>query len=281
MTKILVVDADKINLELMVFLFKQFGYSIVTANDGEEAITVAKKELPDLIICDIELAKLNGFEVVKILKNTPELAHIPVVAVTAYAMEGDRNKIRTAGFDGYISKPIDPANFVHQMEALLPEELHSNIQVNWQAELADNDTKHSYQNRRLALIADNFFANRKLFKNLLHSIGFEVITVKTAKEAIEAMQEKKPDLILSASQLPDMTGIELLRIIQKDARLKTIPFVMMSAAHPTKEMLKEMKTLNIKRFILLPIESDMFTKVIKHICPSYKEQLDNHYEGQM
>src|SRR5437899_101970 len=107
-TRILVIEDNPDNLELMTYLLKQFGYTILTAMDGEEGLAAVKQEMPDLIICDIQLPKLTGYEIVKQIKSDDKLKEIPLIAVTAYSMVGDRNKIFTAGFDGYIPKPIDP-----------------------------------------------------------------------------------------------------------------------------------------------------------------------------
>lgn len=126
MTKILIIDDNNDNLELMVFLLNHFGYSTLTAADGEAGIAIAKQEIPNLIICDIQMPKLNGYEVVKILKNDTQLQHIPIIAVTAYAMIGDREKIIAAGFNFYIGKPIDPEKFVAQIESVLPMEFWTN-----------------------------------------------------------------------------------------------------------------------------------------------------------
>lgn len=123
MTSILVIEDNKANLELVTYLLEYKGYHILTAMDGKEGVNLAKQERPNLIICDILLPKLSGYEIAKILKNDELLKKIPLVAVTAYAMAGDGDKIHNAGFDAYIAKPIDPERFVVQIESLLPSKL--------------------------------------------------------------------------------------------------------------------------------------------------------------
>lgn len=117
--RILVIEDNTANLELMTYLLKAFGHFTIAARDGEAGLETALRESLDLIICDIELPKLNGYEVAQQLKQHPTLRHVPLVAVTAYAMVDDRDKVLNAGFDGYISKPIEPELFVGQVEAFL------------------------------------------------------------------------------------------------------------------------------------------------------------------
>ncbi len=114
--RILIIEDNPTNLELMVYLLNHYAYTTLTATDGEQGVAVIEKEKPDLIICDIQLPKLNGYEIAYILKNNSKFADIPLIAVTAYSMVGDQDKILSAGFDDYIAKPIDPENFVKQIE---------------------------------------------------------------------------------------------------------------------------------------------------------------------
>jgi CheY-like chemotaxis protein len=118
-TRILIIEDNPANLELMVYLLNNFGYTTITAMDGEEGLALVKKENPDLIICDIQLPKLNGYEIAEKLNQDPNLSKIPLIAVTAFSMVGDRDKILASGFDDYMAKPIDPENFVKKIEVFL------------------------------------------------------------------------------------------------------------------------------------------------------------------
>lgn len=88
-------------------VLKDKGYTLFKATDGDEALEVVFKELPDLIIMDIQLPKLSGLEVTKKLRETPAFSHIPIIAITAYAMKGDKEGIIESGCDAYVSKPIN------------------------------------------------------------------------------------------------------------------------------------------------------------------------------
>ena len=114
--KILIVEDNEDNRELAVKVLRNKGFETVTAVDGEEAIEKAVSEKPDLILLDISLPKLDGYEVAKRLKNMEEFKETPIVAFTAHAMKGDREKVIVAGFEGYISKPINIREFPDQVK---------------------------------------------------------------------------------------------------------------------------------------------------------------------
>src|SRR5689334_18532480 len=117
--RILVIEDNPANLELMSYLLTAFGHTVLSAMDGEEGLEAARRENPDLIVCDIQIPKIHGLEVAQRLKSHPALRKIPLVAVTAFAMVGDRDKVLAAGFDGYIAKPIVPDKFTEQVCAFL------------------------------------------------------------------------------------------------------------------------------------------------------------------
>jgi two-component system cell cycle response regulator DivK len=105
--KILIVDDNQDSLELVVKILKTRGYQTIEAVDGEEALEKAMAEKPDLILMDRSLPKIDGYEVTRRLKGQEEFKDIPIVALTAHAMRGDREKALEAGCEGYISKPIN------------------------------------------------------------------------------------------------------------------------------------------------------------------------------
>jgi CheY-like chemotaxis protein len=124
--RILVVENNPENLELMRYLLHSFGHATLSAHNGEEGVAITSRERPRLVLCDINMPRLDGYGVVRALKSDPKLRRIPLMAVTALAMVGDRDKILAAGFDGYIGKPIDPTTFVPDIEMFLDQRrLHS------------------------------------------------------------------------------------------------------------------------------------------------------------
>ena len=124
-TRLLIADDDLPSLKLAAYLLEHAGYATLTADNGERAVAVALQARPDAIICDLQLPMLDGFEVLRRVRQDPAASRTIVIAVTAYAMVGDQQKVLQAGFDGYISKPIETENFVQQIEAFLPAALRA------------------------------------------------------------------------------------------------------------------------------------------------------------
>jgi len=118
--KILVIEDNEQNLYLIRYILEDCGYEVFAALNGKDGIERAAALLPDLILLDIQLPVMDGYAVARHLRRNPELAETPIVAVTSYAMPGDREKAMEAGCTGYIEKPIDPDTFETQVGRYLP-----------------------------------------------------------------------------------------------------------------------------------------------------------------
>ncbi len=112
MAKILIVEDNPANMTLAVFLLESAGHSVVTATDAETGLTLARDERPALILMDIQLPGIDGLDATVLLKRNDRTRDIPVIALTALAMKGDEERIRAAGCDGYIAKPISYKEFL-------------------------------------------------------------------------------------------------------------------------------------------------------------------------
>jgi two-component system, cell cycle response regulator DivK len=119
-TRILLIEDNEQNRYLLTFLLGQRGHEVVAAVSGSLGLELAAKVSPDLILLDIQLPGMDGYAVARALKSDPRLKSIPIVAVTSYAMVGDREKVLAAGAEGYIEKPINPETFVAEVERFLP-----------------------------------------------------------------------------------------------------------------------------------------------------------------
>jgi two-component system cell cycle response regulator DivK len=116
MKTILIVEDNELNMKLFNDLLEAHGYATLKTRDGAEALRLARKHHPDLIIMDIQLPEISGLDVTKWLKEDDDLRHIPVIAVTAFAMKGDEEKIRESGCEDYIAKPISVTKFLETVE---------------------------------------------------------------------------------------------------------------------------------------------------------------------
>ncbi|CAB1078979.1 FOG: CheY-like receiver [Olavius algarvensis Delta 1 endosymbiont] len=118
-SKILVIEDNEQNMYLITFILEKHGYEVVQAQDGRLGIELALASDPDLIILDIQLPEMDGYSVAQQLKANPRFRTLPIVAVTSYAMAGDRERVLRAGCTGYIEKPINPEMFMSQIEKFL------------------------------------------------------------------------------------------------------------------------------------------------------------------
>jgi two-component system, cell cycle response regulator DivK len=118
---ILLIEDNEQNRYLITFLLEKNGYEVVYATDGPEGIRLARQIQPSLILLDIQLPTMDGYAVARALKSDPATAHISIVAITSYAMEGERTLGYEAGCNGYLEKPIDPETFVAEIARYIPE----------------------------------------------------------------------------------------------------------------------------------------------------------------
>ena len=117
--KILIVEDNDLNLKLFRDLLEANGYETVETKEGLNALDLTKREKPDLILMDIQLPEISGLDVTRKIKSDPEVADIPIIAVTAFAMKDDEEKILRAGCEAYISKPISITNFLETVKQFL------------------------------------------------------------------------------------------------------------------------------------------------------------------
>jgi len=119
MTKVLIAEDNAVNRELLRELLELRGYEVLEACDGQEALRIVEQAQPELLLLDIGMPVMDGFAVIRRIRENPRLATLPVVAVTAYAMRGDQEGILNSGFDGYLSKPVNPSSLAEELDRVL------------------------------------------------------------------------------------------------------------------------------------------------------------------
>jgi len=249
--RVLVVEDNPANLSLMEYLLGASGYAVLTATDGAQGIELARREMPDVILMDLQMPTLNGFEAASQLKAHPTLKRIPLVAVTAFAMVGDRERILAHGFDGYIPKPITPEIFVDQVQAFVPSNLRSPQPPVPPESLP---VAGPASRGRTILVVDNSPVNLALVKSTLQPFGYEVLAAGSVREALQIAQQRSLDLILSDVHMPGQSGYDLIRIVKTDHRLRTIPFMFISSTVWGEKERQAALGLGAHTFILRPIE---------------------------
>jgi two-component system cell cycle response regulator len=266
-TRILIIEDNATNLELMTYLLQAFGYAVLVARSGADGLSLAAQEQPDLILCDIGMRGVDGYEVVRRLKDDPVRKTIPLVAVTAYAMVGDRDKILAAGFDGYISKPIDAERFTQQVGAYLPADRQAGDSVpigqGRHAPAQAAESTASPNRRATILVLDNTEANISLACNILQPHGYTVTTARTVKEALSLARRQPPDLFLSDVHMPCEDGYDFIRAVKKDPVLHGIPFVFLSSTASRGKVQQDLLALGASRFLVRPIEPQALLAVVE------------------
>ncbi|HYE37851.1 response regulator [Methylocaldum sp.] len=260
--RILVIEDNPDNMDLMVYLLEAYGHIPLTAHDGEAGVEIALRELPDLVICDIHLPKLDGYGVIRELRRRAGLGQTPVVAVTALAMAGDRENLLAAGFDGYISKPIVPESFVEHVESFLRDDLRS-IRKHEPALTAPEPVATPEARRGAILVVDDSSDNRELIRSIVEPFGYGVTLAESVKQALTHITRIRFDLILSDLDMPDMDGWSFLEAVRADVRLRATPLVFISASvQGTTE-----RDLALRQgaagFILSPIEPQALLREIE------------------
>jgi two-component system cell cycle response regulator DivK len=119
--RILVIEDTEDNRQIIRDLLSSVGYELIEAADGAEGVAMAQSQRPDLILMDIQLPEMDGYEATRRIRAIPELARVPIIAVTSYALSGDEAKTRAAGCDGYVAKPFSPRQLLAKIREFLPE----------------------------------------------------------------------------------------------------------------------------------------------------------------
>lgn len=256
--RILVIEDNPVNMELMTYMLKAFGHEPLQARDGTLGLELARTSQPDLILCDIQIPGLDGYALAQRLKQDDALRRIPLIAVTAYAMVGDREKVLAAGFDGYVAKPIDPAELANTIATILaqapPEAL-----VNG----ATTPSTARHPQGAAVLVLDDQDINLHFQRDLLEPLGYRVLTAHEVSEALEMAVREQPSLIISDVGLTGTHGFEFLRRVKADARLREVPFMFLTTTHWDAAVRDEGLALGADRFLFRPMDTSALLAEIR------------------
>jgi two-component system cell cycle response regulator len=263
--RILLIEDNPTNMELMTFLLESFGHVVLPRTDGAGVIEAVRKERPDIIVCDVQLPTVDGYEVARQLKGDARLSRIPLIAVTAFAMVGDRDKLLGAGFNGYLSKPIDPATFVQQVQEFLPPEQRQERPVPHESS-SSHYAAQSPPARGRILVVDDSSVNLSLMSTLLEPAGYEVRTAKSVSGALAMAKESLPDLIITDVHMPGRSGYELARALSEDPQLRSVPCVLLSSTSGEPGIRDAALPEGVKLFVVRPIEPrELLVQIERHI----------------
>jgi two-component system cell cycle response regulator len=257
MARILVIEDNPTNLQLAMYLLQALGHDVTGTKEGSEGIDMARQHQPDLILLDIHMPKMDGYEVARRLRDDPQCRHIPIVGVTALAMVGDREKLLSCGFDGYISKPIDPETFVGKVQTFLrlPPPAGQSSPRQPASAVEEQGSQMPGAKRGVFLFVDNSPTNLQLAHSILGPQGYEVITAPNVQEGMDLARRSKPDLIVSDVHMPHQDGYDLIRMVQADPDLRQTPFVFLSSTTSSVREQERALAQGATRFLCRPLDA--------------------------
>ena len=248
--RILIIEDNQVNLDLLQYLLGSFGYRTLAAHDGLEGLEAVRREKPDLVVCDIELPIMDGRAVAREIKLDPAVRSIPLIAVTAFAMVGDRDRFLAAGFDGYITKPIDPEAFVREIEDVFRSRPSAPDKAGQPGRASSSFCLMGVR----ILVVDDQQINLSLQRSILEPFGYEVITASGMAQGLAMARLHRPSLIISDVNMYDGSGFEFVQLVKKDPVLSRIPFVLMTSTMWSEAARARGLALGADRFLFRPLE---------------------------
>jgi two-component system cell cycle response regulator len=264
-TRILLIEDNAINMELMLYMLRAWGHDVTTATNAVQGLEMARRNRPQLIISDVQLPGMDGYEFARTVKADPQLRDIPLMALTAYAMVGDRERARSAGFDRYFSKPIEPATFMAALESVLPEKGPPPVVDNstpGPAQAVPSELGALHPSTRLLLVDDGQF-NLDFKRTLFEPAGYSVATAGDAAAALAMLRQEPFDLVLSDVVMRGGSGFDLLRQVRADSGLRDTPFILLTSSCTDEQSRDIGLTLGANRYLVRPIEPEALLAAIR------------------
>lgn len=256
MATILAVEDNPAHLALITDLMAEFGHVPIAANDAETGLRMIEQERPDLVLCDIRLPTLSGYDILRRIKSDPATRHVPVIAVTAVAGKGETLQ---AGFDGYLSKPFSMRRLRLEIERVAPalgvsDSARSRNEKGAGAPVAWAKTLLPRSGKRI-LVLDNTEGNRELMRAVLDYGGHDVVCERTVSAAFATALSWRPHLILSDLHLDKELGTELLSAVQNTAELLDTRFAFTSAS-PGPSVEQELLQTGACAYLRFPMKAE-------------------------
>ena len=227
MARILIIEDEANNLDVARRIVRGAGHEALTATDGLAGLDLARRERPDAVLVDLLLPKLDGWAVTRAIREEPWAKEIPIVAVSALAMEADRDRARDAGCDDFVTKPYAPA----ELRAVLSRHFAEGVAPKIGTKAADVPAGGIDAAERLGrvLVVDDEDANVELIVRRLGGNGYETLTASNGHDAIALAMKEQPDLILMDIMMPGLDGWETTRLLKGDPKTANIPVVFVTA----------------------------------------------------
>jgi putative two-component system response regulator len=255
--RVLVIEDNAMNMELALALLEEAGCSAAQATSAEAGIEIAKARPPQLILMDVSLPGMDGLTAMKVLKQEATTKDIPVVVMTAHAMQGDEAKAVQAGCDGYLTKPFHTHEFLQIVTRFIGAQ-DAETRPNGAENAGHRSQESAGQDAsKFILIVDDEEANRDLLEALLESLGHHAESIHNGAASLNRLREENfqrlPDLVLLDVMMPGVNGFEVARAIRQEPATADLPIVMVTALSSKEDRLRAVEA-GANDFIAKPID---------------------------
>lgn len=265
MAKILLVDDSEPNRDMLARRLTRRGHVVIEAANGQQAVDMTRGESPDLVLMDLNLPVLDGWSATRQIKALPIAVSIPVIALTAHAMSGDRHKAMQAGCDDYDTKPVDFPRLLEKIDALLnppetppqqqpiPRAVESDRRAEDVHDRAGTITVPDGQPAGRVLVVDDTEANRHVASRWLRRRGLVVETAADGHQALQMIQRADYDVILLDVMMPGINGISVLRTIRESRTPAQLPVIMATAKDASDDIVEAL-SLGANDYVTKPLD---------------------------
>ncbi|MEZ4294027.1 MAG: response regulator [Polyangiaceae bacterium] len=239
---VLLVDDSPLIHRHTVPILEDGGYEVVSANDGAEGLAAAQARRIDLVITDVEMPRMDGYELCRAIKSDPQTAHLPVMICSTLGEAADLSRGFDAGADDYLVKPVLPEELLTRARGLIAGKIPAS--------------------RERILVVDDSPAQRHYVADCLARQGFEILTAQDGKVALEKARASRPALVVSDYEMPVMTGFELVHALRRDPELRNIPVIMLTARDSRRDM-AQLRAAGASAYLVKPFAQDKCVAIVE------------------
>ena len=262
--RVLVVDDQPANVKLLGVKLSSAGYEVLKAYSGEEAVEISRKLQPDIILLDIIMPGMDGFEVTERLKQDPETSTIPIVLLTSLAGVDDNVRGLDAGADDFLSKPVNQTELFTRVRSLMRlKELQDQLRAREKSFVhsAQELSEPGRMKQNIILVVEDDEKTAKQMRKVLESDGYDTVVAKDSQSALAIINTSTPDLILIDIILPEVSGLELVQRLKTDPSLEDVPIIMNSVLADLETRVKGID-LGADDYLVKPVNSlEMLARV--------------------
>jgi len=285
--RVLIVDDDQASLQMLSGILPKSQYVVLKAMDGKEAIKRAFKNIPDVILLDVLMPSLDGFEVTRQLKKDPRTKNIPIILVTS--LDGLESKLTglEAGAEEYLTKPVKPLELLARVKSMLQlKQYRDQLVIRKQSEgallgvaPAEKTVQLPEEALPVVLLVEDNEIDARIIESFLEGMPLRLETVSTGADAISRILSEKIDLILLDILLPDMTGFDICQRLKEMDKGNDIAIIVVTCLHDLDSKITGME-LGADDFLVKPINRQELTVRIKSLLEKKQQltRLRSHYE---